>query len=184
MKMAKMVLLLAVVMLSSVAYAGPPDDATMARVERLKNITIEGLDSVKEIPPLPENWKEIVENGIRNTLKDPESARFRYPDEAQKYCAVSNTRDGLPSKSITLLADSPLLGHSGIVFVNAKNSFGGYVGEEPYWYMITDGKLSLLHDVSTPKDGGMFASLFKPVNSIDDLQFATMRWEGNYFMCK
>ena len=50
MKMAKMVLLLAVVMLSSVAYAGPPDDATMARVERLKNITIEGLDSSAGIP--------------------------------------------------------------------------------------------------------------------------------------
>lgn len=158
------------------------EDVAKARAQMNFNLVSDALEEVKEIPPIPENWKEIVENGARKILKDPESARFRYPDEKQKYCALSNSKTG-PMQPITLISDSPLLGYSGIVFINAKNSFGGYTGEEPYWYMITDGKLSLIREVKAHTDGIM-ASLFTPINSINDIENSSVRWEGNYFMCK
>lgn len=160
------------------AYAEDPYRA-MAKMNM--DIVTDALKEIKDVPPLPENWKEIVENGICRILKDPESARFRYPDENQKYCVLSNLQTG-PMKPITLDPASPLLGYSGIVFVNAKNSFGGYTGETPYWYMITDGKLSLIREVKTHTDGIM-ASLFTPINSIKDIENSSVRWENNYFKC-
>lgn len=164
---------------SSSIYA---DDSAKAIAQNNFNLVHNALKEIKDIPPLPENWKEIVENGIRNILKDPESARFRYPDEQQKYCALSNSKVG-PIKPITSHTASPLTGYSGIVFVNAKNSFGGYTGESPFWYMITDGKLSLIKEVQTEKSG-VLASLYTPINSIKDIENSPLRWEGNHFMCK
>lgn len=158
-------------------------EENMDKAQRDLNLVHDALSKVTTVPDLPENWKEVVENSVRHILKDPESARFRYPEEQQKYCAISNVGDA-PFQPITLVPDSPLLGHSGIVFVNAKNSYGGYVGEEPYWYMITDGKVSLLKNVKVPDGGGVLSSLFSPVSSISDIEASAIRWEGNSFHCK
>lgn len=179
MKITNFLLIVVIILFSSISYA----ESSMETAIKHSSLVSEALNNVTEVPSIPENWKEIVENGIRGILKDPESARFRYPNEKQKYCGISNISDGIAHK-ITLSSKSPLLGYSGIVFVNAKNSFGGYVGEEPYWYMITDGELSLIQNVKADDSDGALSSLYGPINSIFDIQFATIRWRGNYFMCK
>jgi hypothetical protein len=51
-----------------------------------------------------------IEEGVRNGLKDPESARFKHP-----------------------FADSYAIGESYYCgYVNAKNSYGGYTGDQPF----------------------------------------------------
>lgn len=64
--------------------------------------------------------KAIVEAGVKKGLKDPYSAMFGFMIGAQT-----------PDKSINVCG-----------FVNAKNSFGGYVGETPFF--------GILHPGSTP----------------------------------
>lgn len=55
--------------------------------------------------------RSIVEQGVRAALKDPDSAKFGGP------VAAARAADG----------DVTACG-----FVNAKNSYGGYVGSSPY----------------------------------------------------
>lgn len=70
----------------------------------------------KNLPPsvgsysLTPDDKTIIENGVRQSLKDPDSAKFG-PMQASK------RSDG----AVTVCG-----------YVNAKNSFGGYVGMQPF----------------------------------------------------
>jgi len=56
--------------------------------------------------------KEVVENGVKDELKDPESARFKWVP----------VLDGEPSFYCGM--------------VNAKNSYGGYTGDVPFTVFI------------------------------------------------
>lgn len=102
----------------------------------------EGLQSVQKIPKLPKNWKQLVQNAIARYLKDPDSAKYSFYDNP-KFYSFSNS--GFFAKSAEFVVPtSPLLGHAGLVFVNAKNSYGGYTGNTPWLYMITNGEISLI----------------------------------------
>lgn len=102
----------------------------------------EGLQSLQSIPKLPKNWKQLVQNTIARYLKDPDSAKYSFYDNP-KFYSFSNSGSFAKSAEF-VLPTSPLLGHAGLVFVNAKNSYGGYTGNTPWLYMITNGKISLI----------------------------------------
>lgn len=70
-------------------------------------------------PASLEAWKPILEATIRQSLKDPDSGRFRWGTPVRSwYCRSASS----PVKFAWLVS----LG------VNARNSFGGYVGEQHY----------------------------------------------------
>lgn len=69
--------------------------------------------------PLPEDYIKLIENGVKEKLIDPESARFKSKGDpvftnGKWRCAI---------------------------YVNAKNRFGGYVGWEEWWCYIDLGKI-------------------------------------------
>lgn len=100
----------------------------------------EGLESINTIPKLPANWQNLVKQEISGLLKDPDSAKYTFKEQP-KYCSFSNL--GYFSGPIRDYT-APLIGYAGLVFVNSKNSFGGYTGNQPWFYMISDGHVSLL----------------------------------------
>lgn len=78
------------------------------------------LPKAPDLPATPqvvEHAKALCESAIREQLKDPESARIR------------NTRRG---EAETHCTTPPTFVRYYWMFVNAKNSYGGYVGEKPY----------------------------------------------------
>jgi len=79
----------------------------------------------------PVNYKEIVENYMSIRLKDPMSARYRYLDEP-----VLAWYRGSPYN----------FGYSLCVYINAKNSFGGYTGPQLNYFMINNGYIIVHHD--------------------------------------
>lgn len=84
--------------------------------------------------PAPVIDKAEVENSLKSGLKDPGSAQFRWlePEKMRwRANAFSEWRYGWNVK----------------IWVNAKNSYGGYTGEQPYWLTYLDGKLV---DVTKP----------------------------------
>lgn len=87
------------------------------------------------IPPsiaaytLTQSDTKVVEQGVRNSLKDPASAMFGHMKAAKR-------TDGL----ITVCGS-----------VNARNSFGGYVGMEPFMGLLT---LSPVHYFGVTSMGG------------------------------
>jgi hypothetical protein len=75
---------------------------------------------------LSETQFGIVKASVIERLKDPESARFG------KYVAGSSK-----SGDITVCG-----------FVNAKNSFGGYTGDRPYFGLLFNDKLFVVIGIS------------------------------------
>lgn len=79
-----------------------------------------------EARELSKKERTIVETAVKSSLKDPASATFKWlpllpsADPAQPYCGL----------------------------VNAKNSYGGYVGDAPFLVMVvTEGGDKILHAV-------------------------------------
>lgn len=70
----------------------------------------------------PTDVEAPIRQYFENTLKDPESARFRFYDP-QKAHANSGLLEGGKIRWVGYLIR---------VDVNAKNSYGGYVGFKPY----------------------------------------------------
>jgi hypothetical protein len=75
------------------------------------------------LPP-PSN-AEAMQAGLKaafeNRLKDPESARYEFSEPVRAYC-----RQGFMGKK------PPRYGWAMNFTVNAKNSYGGYTGPQPY----------------------------------------------------
>ena len=73
---------------------------------------------------LTEHEKEIIANGVKRSLKDPDSARFKWVpyvlSSTEKAVAENQLEKGSHSK-IRYCA-----------LVNARNGFGGYAGSEPF----------------------------------------------------
>lgn len=85
----------------------------------------------------PENYEAIVRGYMNNLLFDPYSAQFNF--------------QGTPSqqyKPAGLLADEAY-GWGGVVYINAKNRFGAYVGGKPYYYIIRYGNLIWMNEILT-----------------------------------
>ncbi len=86
--------------------------------------------------PLNDTEKAMIANAVSGTLKDPASAQFKWAP------LVVNTRDGVTD-------------YCGLV--NAKNSYGGYVGYAPFYVQIVfdeHGKIKLaeLRGLTNPSD--------------------------------
>lgn len=87
---------------------------------KVKNINLESAD----VGLKPTNYKLLVEDAIRNELKDPDSAKFSGMTTPRKEVMVQN--------------GNFVYGYSICVFVNAKNSYGGYTGKQLYWAFLRD----------------------------------------------
>lgn len=85
-----------------------------------------------EIGPPPANYENEIKAFISRTLKDPYSAVYVFDQSPQKRMAF----DGPPS-SIVWAVD---------LSVNAKNSYGAYIGEHRYGCYFKDGKITKCND--------------------------------------
>ena len=78
----------------------------------------------------PDNYKEITQEYFRATLKDPYSAVYSWRTEPFKcYMRNAPVAGGRPKA----------FGYCGIFTLNAKNSYGGYVGEKQHRLFFKDG---------------------------------------------
>lgn len=91
---------------------------------------------------MPENAASIARAYILSSLKDPDSAQFRNGDLRKGW-----VRDGL------LRGGAYHFGWIYSVDVNAKNSFGGYVGYQKHYILIQNGSRS---DVTMEFNNGAF----------------------------
>lgn len=83
----------------------------------------------------PSDFEAIVKQHMRGLLKDPDSAQFEF--------------QGTPRKGgRTSMFGGVKYGYAICVRINAKNSFGGYVGYRPNLFLIKDGRIidSLMGD--------------------------------------
>jgi hypothetical protein len=77
----------------------------------------------------PTDYKLSVRSFLQTYLKDPESARVRYLTEPIKAY----------NRAAPIAGGNPLqFGYLVVVGVNAKNSYGGYTGEQPMRLLIKD----------------------------------------------
>lgn len=94
------------------------------RSQLLKTATVQDYG----IQP-PDNYKEIEKSLIVSKLKDPDSAKFQFG---------SIYRDAIPGG---FTSPKAVLVWRHDVMVNAKNSYGGYVGFQPYRFAWRDGRI-------------------------------------------
>lgn len=90
---------------------------------------------------VPTNYEYDIKNLMSNQLKDPGSAIYEFGVPRKGY-----TKDGWATGGKT---------HFGYVVpvnVNAKNSYGGYTGKKPYYYLFSEG---LIYDVTNLFSMGM-----------------------------
>lgn len=102
------------------------------------------INSSHSIPKLQKDWKQLITNTITDMLKDPDSAKFTFINTPKYYIFSNRGYKSLATNTLICDSKSPIVGYSGIVFVNAKNSFGGYTGNKAWWYIISEGRISLL----------------------------------------
>lgn len=104
----------------------------------LAALFIAGATLAQDAPPIPVDPAEaalraIAEDGIRDVLKDPDSAHFKWG--AGHAVTLTNFRAGLFARTIP----------GDVSFdcgrVNAKNQMGGYVGYKWFWVAIKDGRV-------------------------------------------
>lgn len=94
----------------------------------LENTPKNELDFSK-IPPLPEDYQDVVKRFYTMTLKDPDSAKYEFEKTPQKVYAVLQT-------------GSTRLGWLIKLRINAKNGYGAYTGYKYKDIIITksDGR--------------------------------------------
>ncbi|EMI5436639.1 hypothetical protein JEP09_04835 [Proteus mirabilis] len=78
---------------------------------------------------LPANYKDEITEVIKYSLKDPDSAKFIFHEPRLAYTAAS--------KNVAYVVP---------IDVNAKNSYGGYVGYKTMYYAYTNERYQ---DVTT-----------------------------------
>ncbi|MGP3038387.1 hypothetical protein [Serratia nevei] len=92
---------------------------------------------------LPKDYQEKIKNHFNSTLKDPYSAQYKFMPTFKGY-----SQDGQWSPSggkVTFGWVSPVL-------VNAKNSYGGYTGDQKYVFIFSGGEM---YDVTAMSQFGM-----------------------------
>jgi hypothetical protein len=99
----------------------------------------EGM-ATADFGPVPVTHEEQIKQWALSALKDPESARFG--------------RFSKPRKEWMVASQKAVFGYSVCADINAKNSYGGYTGNQRYWFFFRDDKLLRSQNTSA---GGMFA---------------------------
>lgn len=79
--------------------------------------------------PFPDNYQELIKDHVGPQLKDPESARYRFTEPVKGYIRKAPIQGGKPAN----------YGYVATVWVNAKNGFGGYTGEQGYRFLLKNG---------------------------------------------
>lgn len=78
--------------------------------------------------PYPDNYEEIIKQNMVKVLIDPYSAQYHFQGAPEKKWMASPFGE-------------TKYGWGGVVFVNAKNRLGGYVGAQEFAYIIKNGQL-------------------------------------------
>jgi len=81
---------------------------------------------------LPDDYQEQIKAYFNRVLKDPESARYTFEPPFKAYSqdgSLSSTKGGVS------------YGYAVGVQVNAKNSYGGYTGNQLYVIMFSNGTM-------------------------------------------
>lgn len=76
------------------------------------------------------SYKDAIKDYLAGILYDPESARYRYLQEPVRGYAFVNPG-----------FEPPEYGYLVEVRINAKNRLGGYVGEQPFTFLVRDSKV-------------------------------------------
>lgn len=79
---------------------------------------------------LPADYQDQIKNYMNAALKDPESARYTFLPTFKGY-----SQDG----SMSATNGGITFGYVAPVLVNAKNSYGGYTGNQRYVFMFSGG---------------------------------------------
>jgi hypothetical protein len=95
------------------------------------------IDAADHGSPPPSDYEDQVTRIIKGQLKDPESATFEF--EPLKYAGIGR------------LYHATKYGYGVKVWVNAKNSYGGYTGRQPWLIFYVNGVVDL---VQTPQSIG------------------------------
>ena len=77
----------------------------------------------------PDNYEELIKEKMQTALKDPQSAQYRYESKPEKAYNIAYNKSELRYF------------YRVRVFINAKNSYGGYIGEHKYFFDIRDGSI-------------------------------------------
>lgn len=95
--------------------------STMAPTEQVEAI---------DYGPPPTNYEARVKTLISLSLKDPDSAQFKFSEPFKGYTRKAPLSGGGIKTAGWIVR----------VFVNAKNSYGGYVGFREYQFLFKDDK--------------------------------------------
>jgi hypothetical protein len=141
----KLNILVVILMLALSACASAPKntyvhDMPLAPLN-LKNANFGAYPS--EVAYILKAWGEGL-------LKDPESARYSNISKPRKEYIYENR--------------APVYGYSVCATVNAKNSYGGYVGNKRHWFFIRDGKVLRSKDLEEHFEGPAY--LYVPTTLI------------------
>lgn len=90
--------------------------------------------------PQPSDPERTVRRYMGHILKDPMSATYQLQGMPRTMWARPN-----------LVVGPFIYGWGVCVIINAKNSFGGYVGEKMYFFLIQDEKVIHYQDASFTK---------------------------------
>ena len=119
---------------------------TFARLVVLAAVLLLGAcaGSFERLPPgtdlgsPPVGYEDAIKKHFEKTLKDPESARYRIGKPIKAY-ANNGLIDG---------GNIAWRGYMVDVQVNAKNSFGGYVGFKPYMVFFSGNSVVRVYEGS------------------------------------
>ena len=75
----------------------------------------------------PTNYQEVIKSYLGAILKDPSSAEYNFLAP--------------PKTGWTTYGGGKKFGYVVCAKINSKNSFGGYVGFQPYYFMIKNGSV-------------------------------------------
>ena len=92
--------------------------------------------------PLPANFEEIIKSVASKNLIDPYSAQYTFSE---------------PVKQLNRMTSPAVWGWAICGTVNARNRFGGYVGAQPYYALINNGRVIrfLFQGTTIPDSFGM-----------------------------
>ena len=80
---------------------------------------------------LPDDWQDRVKAFMETRLKDPISAQWKFETESFTSWAGASDRGGVLVSA----------GHVVTALLNAKNSYGAFIGFTRYRFMVRDGKV-------------------------------------------
>lgn len=90
----------------------------------------------------PKNYKKLIRDYMSKQLKDPDSAKYSNFSIPRKEHIIHKTGRYITENDV-------YYGYSACVQVNAKNSYGGYTGNEPYWFFFYKNQIMRVKKISS-----------------------------------